>query len=361
MAKNAKSTEVLDPKLTKRSLVEASVKMHLGVVQAELRYLQETGEVSGNVLDLLSHTMGMSLGPENGPNPLPLKIPKPTLEILHPPQTMVVKEEYLPRTCRGLVVNCGDEVAVFGWADHRSEAIAYNTRIRRAGRLPAEMLSTFDSKPFEGGNLCIAKEQRISKSIDGIGWSAGDYIMVWDRKEGKHCAAEGFGFNRATGSMQKLLLVESCGFFLCCVNTKLDSRHSVSQGLQEAPGHVKMRSMWYLVYNNRDSEQVKLVYANPLMPQKCIPNPNSVVGPQHLGLLYKAVERRADVWLGVTYAGHEGQHLIGLVQFKKIHSGGDRRDSYTLGVMFRFHFGTWPQSTVIGYGTRTNRLEPIQA
>jgi hypothetical protein len=107
----------------------------------------------------------------------------------------------IARTHQELVANCGDELVVFGWIPHRTEAVAYNTRIQRAGRIPADRLNTFTSSPFMGGNLCIAKERQTSRSIDCIAWSAGDCIFVWDRIEGKHCIANGFGFNRATGAI----------------------------------------------------------------------------------------------------------------------------------------------------------------
>jgi hypothetical protein len=167
----------------------------------ELQYLQDSGGVSEDVMDLLSHTTGKSLESKNGLNQEPSKVPKPTFEILQPPQIMLVKESYIPRTYQGLVADCGDEVVVFAWAAHQTEAIAYNARIRRVGRLPAAILDTLDPAPFTKGNLCIAKDSKTSRPIDGIGWSAGDYIMVWDRKEGKDCFANGFGSNRATGAI----------------------------------------------------------------------------------------------------------------------------------------------------------------
>jgi hypothetical protein len=167
----------------------------------ELQYLRETGEIPENVMDLLSHTTGKVLKVENVLKPLPSKVPKPALEILQPPQTMVAKADNIARTHQELVANCGDELVVFGWIPHRTEAVAYNTRIQRAGRIPADRLNTFTSSPFMGGNLCIAKERQTSRSIDCIAWSAGDCIFVWDRIEGKHCIANGFGFNRATGAI----------------------------------------------------------------------------------------------------------------------------------------------------------------
>jgi hypothetical protein len=153
------------------------------------------------VTDLLSRTTGKVPEFENSLNPPPPKVPKPTLEILQSPQIMVVEADFIPRTYQGLVAHCGDKIVVFGWTAHRTEAIAYNARIQRAGRLPADRLNMLDSEPFMGGNLCIAKDRQTSISIDCIGWSAGDYVFVWDRKEGRHCVADGFGFNRATGAI----------------------------------------------------------------------------------------------------------------------------------------------------------------
>lgn len=119
---------------------------------------------------------------------------------------MVVKRDHVPLTYRELVADCGDELVVFGWTACRNEAIAYNARIQRAGRFPAGKLERFESKSFMGSSLCIAKDKETSRSVvDGIGWSAGDYITVWDRKEEKHCMASGFGFNRATGAIGKFV------------------------------------------------------------------------------------------------------------------------------------------------------------
>jgi hypothetical protein len=117
---------------------------------------------------------------------------------------MVVKENPASRTYEELVVDCGDELVVFGWAVCRTKAIACNARVQRAGRSLVDKLDTLDSKSFMGWNLCIAKDEQTPRSIvDCIGWSAGDYIIVWDRKEGKHCMAGEFHFDRATGAIGK--------------------------------------------------------------------------------------------------------------------------------------------------------------
>lgn len=170
----------------------------------ELQYLQDTGEISEDVINLFPHTTGKVSESKNGPNLSPSKVPKSTLKILQPPQIMTVKEDPISRTYKGLVADCGDELVVFGWAACRTEAIAHNARIQRAGRFPADKLDTLDPKSFMGCNLCIAKNKQSSTSVvDCIGWSAGDYITVWDRKEEKHCMASGFGFNRACGAIGK--------------------------------------------------------------------------------------------------------------------------------------------------------------
>jgi hypothetical protein len=178
----------------------------------ELQYLQDTGEISEDVVNLFPHTTGKVSESKNGPNPSPPKVLESTLKILEPPQIMVVKENPVPRTYKELVADCGDELVVFGWTACRTQAIAYNARTQRAGRFPADKLDTRDSKSFVGWNLCIAQDKQIPRSIvDCIGWSAGDYIIVWDRKEGKHCMASGFGFNRATGAIGKF---ETTSFYL---------------------------------------------------------------------------------------------------------------------------------------------------
>jgi hypothetical protein len=124
---------------------------------------------------------------------------------------MVVKSAHIPRTYQGLVANCGDKIVVFGWNVLGTEAIAYNERIGRGGRLPADKLQTLDPQPFTKGSLCIAKDKQTSRSIDCIGWNAGDYIFVWDRKEGKNCTASGYGFNRASGAIGRF---ETTSFYL---------------------------------------------------------------------------------------------------------------------------------------------------
>jgi hypothetical protein len=168
----------------------------------ELQYLQDTGEISEDVVNLFPHTTEKFSESKDGPNPSPPKVLKSAFEILQPPQIMVVKEDPVSRTYKDLVATCGDELVVFGWAVCGTEAIAYNARIQRAGRFPADKLDMLDSKSFMGWKLCIAKDKQISRPfVDCIGWSAGDYITVWDRKEGKHCIASGFGFNRATGAI----------------------------------------------------------------------------------------------------------------------------------------------------------------
>jgi hypothetical protein len=122
---------------------------------------------------------------------------------VYPPKIFAVKQGNVPKINKGLVADLRDEVIMFSYSYDGLEAIGFNAQIQRGGRIPADRLETKTCKPFLASTLCLARNKETPKSIDHIGWCAGEHLSVWDRVEGRHLRAQGFCFNRSTGGIKK--------------------------------------------------------------------------------------------------------------------------------------------------------------
>jgi hypothetical protein len=67
---------------------------------------------------------------------------------------------------------------VYAWVANRTEAIAYNTRTKMTGRIPADRMETYLRQEYSENKLYKAEKDESPTSVNSVALKAGDYIWV---------------------------------------------------------------------------------------------------------------------------------------------------------------------------------------
>jgi hypothetical protein len=120
---------------------------------------------------------------------------------LNTPLKIGVKEAHYPKNHEGVVAAPDDQIIVYAWAGNYTEAIAYNTRNKTTGRIPKDLLDMTKTEAVQVDRLYMVTSDEQPASLDHVTWKAGDYIRVWDRKDGSYPRCTGLCFNLASGKI----------------------------------------------------------------------------------------------------------------------------------------------------------------